>query len=182
MKQMFNVNSILLCTESEGPGKRLTIWFQGCKHNCKGCFNPEMLEITEKNLISEEELLKVVIDSKKKYSIEGITLLGGEPLLQFGLIDFLKKCRELELSVVLFTGYLKEEISRELLELIDILIDGPFIESQIDSIRPLIGSTNQKIFFLTDRYDKWNSNNYININMNNDSLIFNGERLDKVDL
>ena len=66
----FNVASINCCTEIEGPNKRLTIWFQGCMLHCKGCCNPAYQPLEPRNIISLENLLKIIKDSKEKYGID----------------------------------------------------------------------------------------------------------------
>lgn len=181
-----NLYKYISSTESEGPGKRFTIWFQGCLKRCKGCCNLNMLRLENKNIIYIEELKEKIIDSKIKNNIEGITFLGGEPILQiYALIDLVKFCKEQGLSSMVFSGYKKEEIermlpeeSKELFENLDILIDGEFEIDNIDNERKWIGSKNQKIHFFTDRYTM---NDFlsdykksIEIRSDNKELIING--------
>lgn len=103
------------------------------------------------------------MESKKQHSIEGITCIGGEPFLQTeGIAELVCWCQENNLSVMVFTGYTFAEIqdliskgdtnAKLILEHTDILVDGPFIEEQYDTERDWVGSTNQRVILLTDRY------------------------------
>ena len=147
----FNVASINCCTEIEGPNKRLTIWFQGCMLHCKGCCNPAYQPLEPRNIISLENLLKIIKDSKEKYGIEGVTYSGGEPTLQQNLPVLTKEIHKLGLGVISFTGRKYEEIS-DILEGCDVVLDGPYIEEQKENTRKVLGSTNQRIIILSDRY------------------------------
>lgn len=178
-----NISKILLKTTIEGPGIRMAIWLQGCTINCKGCSNKEMIPIEEKMVVSVEVLYKLIIKCKEKYSIEGITLLGGEPFIQpDGLFELIKLCKTNNISVICFTGFIYERLIseyNELLSMIDILIDGPFMINKLDFKRRLIGSQNQRVLKLTDRYK---NNDYFDkphsefeIQMFNDRIHINGD-------
>nr|WP_199763924.1 4Fe-4S cluster-binding domain-containing protein [Helicobacter felis] len=75
-----NIASVRLCTQAEGPGKRMAIWLQGCLKRCFNCCNPHMQPLVKKELHTEEALIAQIQEAHEKYSICGITLLGGEPL------------------------------------------------------------------------------------------------------
>ena len=146
----FNVASINCCTEIEGPNKRLTIWFQGCMLHCKGCCNPAYQPLEPRNIISLE-----------KYGIEGVTYSGGEPTLQQNLPILTKEIHKLGLGVISFTGRKFEEVS-DVLAGCDVVLDGPYIEEQREHVRKVLGSTNQRIIILSDRYpncEEWFFNN-----------------------
>ncbi len=147
----FNVASIHTCTEIEGPFKRLAIWFQGCNINCKGCCNPDYQTLVPQNILSIEELTLIIEKAQTDYGIEGVTYLGGEPTLQQGLPLLTEKIRALGLGVLAFTGRNYED-AKELLTGCDVVIDGAFIEGKEDDKRKIIGSTNQRILCLTERY------------------------------
>ena len=68
------------CTEAEGPGKRFALWFQGCPMRCPGCCNPEMLPFEGGEKIPISRIVTDILAARRDYGIEGITLLGGEPL------------------------------------------------------------------------------------------------------
>ena len=96
--------------------------------------------------------------------IEGVTLLGGEPLDQFDeTIALLRLCSKSELSAVLFTGYemfnIKEKGMDELFDYVDILITGPYEEQNRTLHHQWIGSTNQRTHFITDRYRNYKIKN-----------------------
>ena len=148
---MLNYNHFEEYSHIYGPGVRAVIWFQGCKLDCKGCWNTEMLKFAPKNLISPENLALKISEIE---GIQGISLLGGEPLNQDIplLIDFLTLIKNQDLSIVLFTGYTEKQVPSQIVELVDILIVNPYIESQRTTNHYLIGSTNQEILFTSPRY------------------------------
>lgn len=148
----FNVANIKLCTEVEGPFKRCCIWFQGCNLHCKGCCNKELQSMTPRHIISLKELVNIVMQAKQQFDIEGITLSGGEPSLQNNLKYFNDEIHKLGLGIIMFSGKSKNEIDEELVTSVDLLIDGPFIENEVDNSRVLLGSKNKELSFITDRY------------------------------
>src|SRR5436309_2709636 len=74
------VAQIVPCTEAEGPGKRFALWFQGCPLRCPGCCNPEMLPFDGGTVMTIEEIITLLRESAEQNGLEGMTLLGGEPL------------------------------------------------------------------------------------------------------
>ena len=172
MSIFLNVNRFIPITKAEGPGLRSCVWFQGCHIRCTGCFSKDLWE-------SEEHLLYTPYDLMDKVSskAEGITILGGEPFEQEeGLSLILKLAWKKGLSTIVFTGYTLEEMQTKesktvhsILSHIDVLIDGPYIESLKSFDVPLIGSKNQRFHFLTNRYsiDDFCQNKYeVRINKN----------------
>lgn len=148
---LFNVAAIKLCTEAEGPFKRMAIWFQGCDVCCEGCCNPEMIPLVSKNLISLEGLMNVITESRCVNSIEGVTFLGGEPTLQKDLSHLASAIQNTGLGIILFTGRQYEDLNQELKKHVDLMIDGPFQKADTDE-RNVIGSSNQRIIDVTGRY------------------------------
>ena len=146
-----NLAAVRLCTESEGPGRRIAIWVQGCQRRCTGCCNVEMQEIRKNRIVDAEDFISLIKYAREIYQIEGITMLGGEPILQAeGLAYIAEWCRNHQLSVIVFTGYLYQELLKmnnshvlKLLNFADILVDGPFMENLYDTKRDWIGSSNQ---------------------------------------
>lgn len=110
-------------------------------------------------------MANIVKEAKNKFNIEGITLSGGEPSLQSGLVFFNDEIHKLGLGIIMFSGKDKTELNSELVESVDLLIDGPFIENMIDNKRVLLGSKNKKLSFITNRYkeDEGYFNNSISI-------------------
>lgn len=148
----FNVAYIKLSTNIEGPFNRCCIWFQGCNINCKGCGNPDLQPLKPIHIVTQDELLNIIRDARKNYGIEGVTLTGGEPSLQLGLKDLNDKIRKMGLGIIMFSGKTLEQLDFELVNSVDLLIDGPFIKKQIDKERLLLGSKNKKLHFITERY------------------------------
>lgn len=157
-----NLASIRTCTESEGPGKRFALWVQGCGRRCPGCCNPEMQPIRENRVVDVADVINAVELAKERYGIEGVSFIGGEPVLQAeGLADLAVWCQENGLSVLVFTGYLHQELLDmhhsevdRLLRATDILVDGPYLESEPDEYRDWVGSRNQRVLFLSGRYSE----------------------------
>lgn len=134
-----------------GPGLRYGLWVQGCLRRCEGCASPMAQPLDGGELIDVRELAEEILKVKH---IEGITVSGGEPLLQddalYELFSILKSRRDI--GVLLYTGFKYEEIAkRKLFKWCDALIDGEYMAS-LDDGKSMRGSSNQKIFYLSDRY------------------------------
>ena len=182
----FNIAQINLCTEAEGPGRRLAIWFQGCDQNCPNCCNPLMRSITVANIMCLEELSNLILYSKKKYDIEGVTYIGGEPTLQSALPLLTHNIKVMGLGIIAFTGHIYEDVKNVLREC-DLVIDGPYLESQKSSSRRIIGSDNQRLLFITKRYLNFESWFYSNItagdiNLTDSSMVYNGNYQSELDV
>ncbi|KYK92063.1 4Fe-4S single cluster domain-containing protein [Aggregatibacter actinomycetemcomitans] len=155
-----NIAHIIEATEAEGPGLRFVIWVQGCLKRCKGCCNGELLKIKPAHLMRSNEIIRLLQNTLEKSPLEGVTFLGGEPfLLAEGLADIAEAARNLDLSVMVFSGYEYTELlenkfsgSQRLLNFTDLLIDGEFDNTKIENVRNWVGSTNQKFHYLTNRY------------------------------
>lgn len=159
-----------------GPNCRFVIWVQGCSIRCKGCWNREMWAFDNKTILSVQDLLHKI--EVEKELIDGITLLGGEPLDQFVEVsNLLIECRKRGLSTMLFTGYEMTEIIENgmssIFENLDILITGRYDKSKRTMYHQWIGSTNQQIHYLTSRFDglKVENNNYIEITISDSGSI-----------
>lgn len=140
-----------------GPGKRYAIWVQGCEKRCSGCINPAGWE---KSGGYEKSVNDVFSSIRQCEGITGITISGGEPFLQFKelseLVDMVTS--KTTLDIMLFTGYMVEELSEKfgsdfesLKSKVDILIDGEYVREQ-NTGSMYRGSDNQRIFFFTDKY------------------------------
>ena len=130
----------------DGDGIRFAIFMQGCLRNCEGCHNPDTHALDGGRLIDTQEIIAAI---KKNSLLDGITLTGGEPLLQIAAANELAlAAKSFGLNVWCYTGYIFEELPAEaapLLKNVDVLIDGPFIESQRDLNLQFRGSRNQRI-------------------------------------
>ncbi len=132
----------------DGPGIRSVIWFQGCPHACPGCQNPETHDINAGIQISLEEIKEKIKNLEYQ---DGITLSGGDPFMQpEAASEIAKYAHELGYNVWCYTGYLYENILKNpkltnLLEQIDVLIDGPFIMKKKSLECIYRGSKNQRL-------------------------------------
>jgi anaerobic ribonucleoside-triphosphate reductase activating protein len=180
------VAQIVPVTEAEGPGVRFALWFQGCPLRCPGCCNPEMLPFAGGQAMTVSAIVQLVEEAARDHGVEGITLLGGEPLAHAaGGAVLARTLRERGLTTMVFSGYTLEEARAmsdpavaELLANTDILVDGPYIREQPDTRRRWIGSTNQRIHFLSDRYQaddpRWLLPNTLEIRLRGLELSVNG--------
>jgi anaerobic ribonucleoside-triphosphate reductase activating protein len=183
---ILQVAQIVPCTEAEGPGRRFALWFQGCPLRCPGCCNPEMLPFSGGTAISVRRILRQVVQARDASEIEGITLLGGEPFAHAsGAATLARAVQRLELTVMVFSGYTFEEIQArhdpavdDLLAHTDILVDGPYVRELPETARRWIGSANQRVYFLTDRYQAddpcWRKPNTLEIRVQGTDIIING--------
>ncbi len=145
---------------ANGPGIRVSLFVSGCSHHCKGCFNPETWDEAygQPYTVATEE---TILEFLKPNYVSGLTLLGGEPMEpehQKALLPLLREVKQQypEKSIWLYTGYrLDDEIlkymytnnsnTREILSLIDVMVDGRFIEEQKNLKLYFRGSENQRI-------------------------------------
>lgn len=152
LNKKLNIAHINLCTEAEGPYRRMAIWFQGCNILCDGCCNPELQEIRVAHIMTVQEVLGIALKSRKKNGIEGVTFLGGEPTLQEGLVHLAGAFALEGLGTILFTGKKYECLEASIVDAVDLVVDGRFDPLHPDEERNLVGSKNQRIIYVTDRY------------------------------
>lgn len=170
-------------TEAEGPGVRFAVWFQGCPLRCPGCCNPEFLPFSGGQPTPLSALLARLDQAG---DLEGVSLLGGEPFAHSaGAAAFAREVRRRNLGVMVYTGYTLEQIrassdpaAGELLANIDLLVDGPYIREQPETERRWIGSRNQRVHFLSDRYSPhdpcWTRRNTLEIRVQGSEVSVNG--------
>lgn len=183
---ILQVAQIVPRTEAEGPGRRFALWFQGCPLRCPGCCNPEMLPFSGGQSMSLADVIDQLREAHDRHDIEGITLLGGEPLAHAAsAAPLARETHRLDLSVMVFSGYTLEEARlmpdpavRELLAATDILVDGPYVRELPETRRRWIGSSNQRIHFLTERYRAddpcWRRPNTVEVRLQNGAVTING--------
>ena len=156
MKTSINMAAYDTSVKVLGPGKRFVVWFQGCPFNCSSCINQSFKAFTEATVIEVAELCSII---KKTKGLEGVTITGGEPFAQpKALLELVMGIKGYDLGIQVYTGFLFDELKDsknsdicKVLENIDVLIDGPFIEREKVE-KSCIGSKNQKIHFLSNRY------------------------------
>jgi anaerobic ribonucleoside-triphosphate reductase activating protein len=192
-RQDVNLSDVLLpvaqtvpATEAEGPGRRFALWLQGCPLRCPGCCNPEMLPFTGGTPTPASDLLAEVERATREHGVEGVTFLGGEPTAHAsGAAPLARALHQRGLTVMVFTGFLLEELRaagdpdvQELLDHTEILVDGPYLKDQPEARRRWIGSANQRIHFLSDRYPaddpRWLLPNTLEIRLRDGELSVNG--------
>ena len=166
-----NYASIRTCDIANGEGVRVTLFVSGCTHRCKGCFNPDQWDFDYGELFTREVEDRILKDLEPSY-IAGLSILGGEPMEpsnQRVLVPFLRRFREKfgeTKSLWVYTGCILDtdllaakvkglpesrwhtEVTDEFLKMIDVLVDGPFIEEQKDISLQFRGSSNQRILRL----------------------------------
>lgn len=151
-----NIARTLSRSSANGPGERFVVWVQGCPLACAGCWNPDTWSFTKRDLRLVDDLCAEILATK---GIEGVTFSGGEPFMQARTLATLGKAVQAAgLSVFVFTGYSLDELTqdahRELLQVTDILVDGRYVEAFSAGGLPWRGSSNQRVHFLTDRYNR----------------------------
>ncbi|PMB14779.1 4Fe-4S single cluster domain-containing protein [Fischerella thermalis] len=139
-------------SEVNGPGCRAVIWVQGCLRECPGCFNPESWSFEINQLVSVDSLAEKILSNPHN---QGVTFSGGEPFWQAAaLANLARKVKAAGLNVMSFSGFTLEQLqseyapagSQELLEQLDILIDGPYIQSlALNSPDSPVSSSNQRV-------------------------------------
>ena len=156
-----NYADIKICDAANGPGVRVSLFVSGCTHHCKGCFNPETWDFNYGLQFENIEIRYIVSKLSPDY-VSGLTILGGEPMdpiNQKGILPLIKCIKEIygnNKSIWIYTGYLfdKDLLNgnigqtpecKEILSLIDVIVDGPFIEAEKDLRLSYRGSRNQRI-------------------------------------
>lgn len=136
-----------------GPGERIGLWLSGCPRACPGCSNPELWQQRESQRISVERLSELMHRLAEGRQVDGITITGGEPLLQGEeLALLLEMTADITADVLIYTGYTLEEAralpgAAQVLARTAVLIDGPYLQEFNDAL-PLRGSRNQRIHYL----------------------------------
>ena len=146
----------------DGPGLRYVVFTQGCPHRCPGCHNPQTHDPAGGSLMDSAAIVE---QFRENPLLAGITLSGGEPFLQPApLCEIAEQVKAGGKTVMIYTGYTYEQLLRlagcdaelaRLLELADLLVDGPYLEKLRDPDLRFRGSSNQRILQLTpDRAER----------------------------
>ena len=153
-----NYAGIKYCDIANGTGCRTVLFVSGCRNACKGCFQPQTWDFGYGEPF-DEKVQKEVLDSLAPDYITGITLLGGEPFEQENQKELVAQYPNK--NVWAFTGYIYDkdlvaggrrhtEDTDELLSMIDVLVDGPFVEELKDITLKFRGSSNQRVLDLRE--------------------------------
>ena len=146
---MVNLAGVVSDSIVDGPGIRTTIFAQGCPHHCEGCHNPETWDFSGGTQVSTDQILGIV---RFNPISRGVTFSGGEPFAQAeGFAEIAKALKTGNYEVASYSGYTFEELlngtsaQRELLQWLDVLIDGPFVMKEKSLELAFRGSRNQRI-------------------------------------
>lgn len=155
-----NYATIKLVDIANGEGVRVSLFVSGCRHHCKNCFNPETWNFSYGKAL-DDGVCKQILDNLSPSYISGLTLLGGEPFEpenQPQLLELLKQVRKQypNKNIWCYTGFLMDKellgtsrantpYTKQLLENIDVLVDGRFVEELKDISLKFRGSSNQRI-------------------------------------
>ena len=136
---------------ANGPGVRVTVWVSGCSHHCEGCHNPETWKWNQGKPL-DKYLIEDIVEACNKPYIAGLTISGGDPLFPknregvFALCSRFKEKYGKSKTIWIWTGYTLQEVEDDLiLDYIDTLVDGKYIEALKDVSRPYTGSSNQRV-------------------------------------
>ena len=141
---------------ANGPGVRVSLFVSGCRNHCKGCFNPETWDFDYGRPFTRETEDEI-IEALRPSWIQGLSILGGEPTEEENaavLIPFLKRVRAAlpDKDIWLYSGYTYEALrDKEILTLVDVLVDGPFLLEQKDAGLAFRGSRNQRLIDLKEK-------------------------------
>ena len=138
------------CSLVNGDGIRVVLWVAGCNHYCKGCHNPSTWD-PEGGLLFDEQAKATLFERLNRDYYSGVTFSGGDPLYPANREDITALAKELkelypDKTVWLYTGYLWEEVKElEVMQYVDVLVDGEFKEELAEVSYHWAGSTNQKV-------------------------------------
>ncbi len=135
-----------------GPGLRMVVWMQGCNHNCEGCHNKDTHDINKGKIVNLDFIKQFIFDNRTQ---DGITLSGGDPLLQLDAsLEIAAYSKILGINTWCYTGYTYETLQKlsktdkrylMLLQNLDVLVDGKFEINKKSHNLMYCGSTNQRV-------------------------------------
>ena len=145
---------------TNGTGVRVVLWTSGCSHHCPGCQNPETWDYNYGHEMTTEEKNDLLKYLTHDY-VSGVTFSGGDPLFINNRDGVLELCKEIKnlipnTNIWIYTGFTIETIEKifpEILEYVDVLVDGPFVQALADVQYHWAGSTNQRVIKLGGRHN-----------------------------
>ena len=156
---MTRIAGIINNSVVDGPGLRTAIFFSGCRRHCRGCHNPEAQDFNYGKEYTEDDIDQMLILARN-VGDSGITLTGGHPLEPENYelaYEMVRKAKEYNLNVWLYTGYVFEQIPimyMDLISLCDVVVDGPFVENLKSNDCLYRGSTNQRLINIKETFDR----------------------------
>lgn len=163
-----HLNLAAFCSRTTvlGPGIRAAVWVQGCDLHCNGCIATEWIPHKPAHLVPIDSLVDLVLSLDE---LDGLTLSGGEPMLQASaLAEFVHRIRrQRPVNVICFTGYELDRLRNDppaygvgrLLSEVDLLVDGPY-RRELNDGKGMRGSTNQHFHYLTSRLETYDFANW----------------------
>ena len=147
---------------ANGLGVTMSLWTQGCPHHCKGCFNGETWDFDAGEEFEDSDLEYILENINKNNVHRDLSILGGEPLCPEnvdGVIEVCKIFKEKfpEKKIYLWTGYVVEQFNekqRNVLNYIDVLVDGPFVQAKRNLSLIMRGSSNQRVIDVKKSLDE----------------------------
>ena len=150
--QELYIMEVMEQTMADGPGLRTSIYCSWCRHHCPGCHNPQSWDFGNGHKMSVDDLLQVIKDD----DISNVSFSGGDPFYQVeGFTELARRIKaETNKTIWCWTGFTYEEILADsklsmMLPYLDVLVDGPYVESLRDPQLHFRGSSNQRIIHLT---------------------------------
>lgn len=148
---IMNYAKINRCDLANGAGVRVSLFVSGCCHHCKGCFNQAAWDYDYGEPFTDKSFAKIITEAESKH-IKGLSVLGGEPLDERNRDCVLNICKDFntifrgDKDIWLYTGYVYDDIKDlPVMQYIDVLVDGPYVEELRDLSLPFRGSSNQRI-------------------------------------
>jgi anaerobic ribonucleoside-triphosphate reductase activating protein len=156
---MISVLSIVEDTMVDGPGFRTSIYCAGCRHQCPGCHNPQSWDFSGGHAMTTDEVMSII----EADPFANVTFSGGDPMQQPEAFTELARAirARTQKTIWCYTGYTYETLlrmpaQRTLLQLLDVLVDGPFISAQKNTDLLFRGSTNQRLIDIPKSLAKGN--------------------------
>lgn len=139
----------------DGEGIRYSIYLAGCRHHCKGCHNKASWNPQAGSLLTQQKVDEIINEINANPLLDGITFSGGDPFYNpEEFLPLIKTIKErTNMNIWCYTGYTYEQlmdmkVCREILKLVDVLVDGKFIEDLYSPYLEFRGSSNQRIIKL----------------------------------
>lgn len=156
-KNMLQVVDIVEGTSVDGPGLRTSIYLAGCEHHCPGCHNPGTWSFDAGRQMDIDEIVGII-----DYNNFDVTFSGGDPMYNAkSLLPLARRIKESGRNIWCYTGFSFEQViqnedMRALLDYIDVLVDGPYIESRRNTELLFRGSDNQRLIKVKDSLETGN--------------------------
>ena len=150
-----NYHNITHCDTLNGSGIRTTLWVAGCEHHCKNCHNPSTWDVNS-GIPFDAEAMTELIQSLGNDYVSGLTLSGGDPMHPSNRETVLEICKVVKeqfpkKNIWMYTGYTFEEIKEHpVLQYVDVLVDGRFVEDLKDINLHWVGSSNQRVISVSE--------------------------------